>query len=63
MTVKDLMKRLRNMDPSAEVSVRHMTYGEWGDFDARSKVMGVVRRKHGAMITCKREFLETGAVK
>jgi hypothetical protein len=62
MTAKELIKRLRKLNPDAEVSVRHMTYGEWGEFDARSKVTGVVLRKHGAMLTCKRDFEETGAI-
>jgi hypothetical protein len=62
MTAKELIKRLQKLDPNAEISVRHMTYGEWGSFDARSKVTGVVARKHGAMLTCKREFEDTGAI-
>ena len=63
MKVSDLIKKLKTLDPDSDVSVKHTTYGEWGSFDARSKVTGVVKRRHGAMLTCKREFLETGYVR
>ena len=62
MTVRDLIRRLSEMDKDAVVSVRHTTNGEWGSFDARSLVSGVVKRKHGVMIKCKRQFVQTGAI-
>lgn len=63
MKVSELIKRLKTLDPDSDVSVKHKTYGEWGSFDARSQVTGLVKRKHGAMIVCKRDFLETGYVR